>query len=102
MVDVDIIISLIRRNGNFNRIPNTNCYYKKYHIKDDNSANVLITNKKNKIFLICNSNLYVFNSDLLNGNDVALINQHVQRIGKNGVFFDPLNNTYKRAKIIKL
>ena len=101
-MDIDILISVIRRNGNFDKMTYTNCYYKKYHIKDDKYAHVLITNKKKKFIIICNSVLYVYNSYLLNNTDAALINRQVQRIGKIGVFVDPLINTHKRAKIIKL
>ncbi|MBR5788100.1 MAG: hypothetical protein IKY35_05370 [Muribaculaceae bacterium] len=45
---------------------------------------------------------YVYNCQLLDNNDGALINQEIQKISQTGIFQDPLTNTLKHAKIYKL
>lgn len=45
---------------------------------------------------------YVYNCQILDDNDIALINQAVQNIWKNKGFKDPLANTHKHAKVMIL
>jgi hypothetical protein len=45
---------------------------------------------------------YVYNCQLLDENDSALINQAIQSIWQNKGFIDPLANTPKHAKVYKL
>ena len=45
---------------------------------------------------------YVYNCQLLNENDSALINKAVQSIWQNKVYKDPLINTQKQAKVYRL
>lgn len=45
---------------------------------------------------------YVYNCQLLNKNDAALINKEVQSIWQNNEFKDPLAGTPKHAKVFKL
>lgn len=45
---------------------------------------------------------YVYNCQILDDNDTALINQAVQNIWKNKGFKDPLANTHKHAKLMIL
>ena len=45
---------------------------------------------------------YVYNCQILDDNDVALINQAVQNIWQNKGFKDSLANTHKHAKVIIL
>lgn len=45
---------------------------------------------------------YVYNCQLLDDNDTALINKEVQSICRNNEFKDPLVGTQKHAKVFKL
>lgn len=45
---------------------------------------------------------YVYNCQLLDDNDTALINKEVQSIWRNNEFKDPLAGTVKHAKVFKL
>ena len=45
---------------------------------------------------------YVYNCQLLDDNDAALINQAVQNISQNKWFKDPLANTHKHARVMLL
>ena len=45
---------------------------------------------------------YIYNCQLLDINDATLINQQVQSIWQNRGFKDPLADTYKHAKVVKL
>lgn len=45
---------------------------------------------------------YVYNCQLLDDNDTALINKEVQSIWRNNEFKDPLVGTPKHAKVFKL
>ena len=45
---------------------------------------------------------YVYNCQILDDNDAALINQAVQNIWQNKGFKDPLANTDKHAKVMIL
>ena len=45
---------------------------------------------------------YVYNCQILDDNDAALINQAVQNIWQNKGFKDPLTNTHKHAKVMIL
>lgn len=64
-------------------------------IKDENN-NVIGQRKSFEVIQ------YVYNCQLLDANDSALINQAVQSIWKNKEYKDPLANTPKRAKVYKL
>ena len=62
----------------------------------DNQNNVISQRKSFEVIQ------YVYNCQLLDENDTALVNQAVQTVWQNNGYKDPLANTPKHAKIYKL
>lgn len=148
MIDFDIAIELIRRNGGFKPNRRDTSYYRTYTMEDSrpmqarvsnhgtwlwtwydkdydpsyaiNTCVVYSENGEDKSDVSVDMEIkdeegnvvgerksfevtqYVYNCQILDDNDAALINQAVQNIWQNKGFKDPLANTHKHAKVMVL
>lgn len=145
MIDSNIVINLIRRNGNFKLNENDDSYYKIYKTQINRPIQVRVSNQGTHLCSwydedfnpSCSTNIcivfsknsdcvfgvhvdmdvkdkegnligqkksfeviqYVYDCELLEEKDIALINQRVQSISSNEVFKDPFEGTTKQAKV---
>ena len=120
MIDSNKVIELIRRNGGFKPNKGNTSYCRTYAIEGNRPLQARISNQgtwheKDNAINLCvvpvyaagerkpsESIQYVYNCQILDDNDAALINKAVQNISRNKGFKDPLANTHKQAKVVFL
>lgn len=110
MIDSNTAIELIRRNGGFKPNRRDTLYYRNFCIVfsengEDVSVDMEIKDEEGNVVGQRKSfevTQYVYNCQILDDNDAALINQAVQNIRLNKGFKDPLANTHKHAKVVLL